>query len=115
MARLEIYERQMSDVTIFDLSGDITFGEGNVLLRAAIRKALAEGKKKIFLNFERVGYLDSSGIGELVSGFTAINREDGKLKLLNLPPRVYQLLSITRLLTVFDIAESETEASTGFQ
>ena len=111
MARLDISERQMSDVTILDLSGDITFGEGNLLLRAAIRELLADGKNKIFLNFENVGYLDSSGVGELVSGFTAVSREDGKLKLLNLPPRIYQLLSITKLLTVFDVAESETEAS----
>lgn len=111
MARLEISERQMSDVTIFDLSGDVTFGEGNLLLRAAIRKALSEGKKNIFLNFARVGYLDSSGVGELVSGFTAVSREDGKLKLLNLPPRIYQLLAITKLLTVFDVGEGETEVS----
>ncbi len=111
MARLDISERQMSDVTVLDLSGDITFGEGNVLLRAEIRRLLAEGRNKIFLNFARVEYLDSSGIGELVSGFTAVSRENGKLKFLNLPPRIYQLLAITKLLTVFDVAETAAEAS----
>jgi anti-sigma B factor antagonist len=111
MARLEISERQMSDLTVLDLNGDVTFGEGNLLLRAAIRRLLAEGRNKIFLNFARVGYLDSSGVGELVSGFMAINREGGKLKLLNLSPRVYQLLAITKLLTVFEVAEHDAEAS----
>jgi anti-sigma B factor antagonist len=110
MARLNISERQMSDVTVLDLSGDVTFGEGSVLLRAAIRRLLGEGKNKIFLNFAAVGYLDSSGVGELVSSFTAVSRQEGKLKLLNLPPRIYQLLAITKLLTVFDVAENDTEA-----
>jgi anti-sigma B factor antagonist len=114
MARLEISERQMSDITILDLNGDVTFGEGSILLRAAIRQALGEGRKKIFLNFAKVGYLDSSGVGELVSGFTAIGREDGKLKLLNLPPRIRQLLAITKLLTVFDVAENDSEAITSY-
>lgn len=115
MARLDISEREMSDVVVLELNGDITFGEGNVLLRAAIRRLLGEGRKKIFLNFARVGYLDSSGVGELVSAYTAISREDGRLKLLNLPPRIYQLLAITKLLTVFDVAESETEAFGSYQ
>lgn len=114
MARLDIFERQLDDVTVLDLIGDITFGEGNVQLRAAIRQPLSEGKKKIFLNFAKVGYLDSSGVGELVSGFTAVSREGGKLKLLNLPPRIHQLLVITKLLTVFDVAESEAEAFEGY-
>lgn len=110
MARLNISERQLGDVTILDLSGDITFGEGNLLLRAAIRRPLSEGKRKIFLNFAEVGYLDSSGVGELVSGFTAISREGGQLKLFNLPQRVYELLAITKLLTIFDVSENDVEA-----
>ena len=111
MARLNISEREMSDVTVLDLDGDVTFGEGNVLLRAAIRHLLAEGRNKIFLNFAGAGYLDSSGVGELVSGYMAVKREGGKFKLLNLPPRIRQLLTITKLLTVFDVAESAAEAS----
>ena len=115
MAALNISERQMGDVTILDLSGDITFGEGNTLLRTAIRRLLSEGKNKIFLNFADVGYLDSCGVGELVSGYTAVNRENGKLKLLNLPPRIHQLLAITKLLTVFDVAEGEIEATGSYK
>ena len=88
MARLEIFERQLDDFTVLDLSGDITFGDGSVLLRAAIRELLAGGRNKISLNFAKVGYLDSSGVGELVSGFTAVSRAAGKLTLLNLPPRI---------------------------
>ena len=113
MARLNISERRLGDVTILDLSGDITFGEGNLLLRAAIRRPLGEGRKKIFLNFAEVGYLDSSGVGELVSGYTAIGREGGRLKLFNLPPRIYQLLAITKLLTVFDVSENEAATLIG--
>lgn len=110
MARLNISERQFSDVTILDLSGDIIFGQGNVALRTAIRRLLSEGKKEIFLNLADVGYIDSSGVGELVSGFTAISREKGKLKLFNLPPRAYEILEITKLLTVFEVCENQSEA-----
>jgi anti-sigma B factor antagonist len=109
MSQLNISKRQLDDVTILDLSGDLTFGEGNLLLRTAIRGPLSEGKKKIFLNLANVGFLDSSGIGELVSGFTAINREGGQLKLFNLPQRVYEILTITKLLTVFDVGQNEGE------
>ena len=110
MARLNISEREMGDVTVLDLNGDVTFGEGNTLLRAAIRRLLGDGKKNIYLNFAGAGYLDSSGVGELVSGYTAVTREGGRLKLLNLPPRIHQVLTITKLLTVFDVAESDAEA-----
>ena len=99
----------MGDVVVFDLSGDVTFGEGTTLLRTAIRRALGEGKREIFLNFADAGYLDSSGVGELVSGFTAVSREGGTLRLLNLSPRIYQLLTITKLSTIFDIEESEDD------
>src|SRR5215207_4967935 len=114
MARLEISERQLGDVTVLDLKGDIIFGEDSSLLRSTIRRLLSEEKNRIFLNFAGAGYLDSSGVGELVSGFTAISREGGTLKLLNLPPRIRQLLVITKLLTVFDVVENEMEASGSF-
>lgn len=110
MARLDISEREMGDAAVLDLSGDVTFGEGSMLLRAAIRRPLNEGKRKILLNFARVGYLDSSGVGELVSGYAAVSRKGGRLKLLNLPPRIHQLLAITKLLTVFDVAETDVDA-----
>ena len=110
MAELNISERQVNNITIFDMSGDIIFGQGNVVLRSAIRRLLREGKKKILLNFSGVGFVDSSGIGELVSGFTAVNREGGQLKLLNLTQRIQHLLVITKLLTVFDTFENERDA-----
>lgn len=111
MARLSILERQVGDTTFFDLSGDITFGEGNLLLRRIIRTALSENKKNITLNFENVCYVDSSGIGELISGLTVVKREGGQLKIINLTPRVNELLDICKLLTVFDICEEVDAAS----
>ncbi len=81
------------------------FGEGIIELRKAVRRLLGEGKKKIHLNLRLVGYIDSIGIGELISSFTAINREGGELKLLNPSTRVKELLAISKLLTVFEIYE----------
>ena len=105
MNKLTIYERETGDVIILDLNGDITYGEGNIQLRNAIRRLLGEDKKKIHLNFQSAGYVDSSGIGELISAFTAINREGGELKLLNLSARVKELLDICKLTSVFEIYE----------
>jgi anti-sigma B factor antagonist len=112
---LNISERQAGDVTILDLSGKITIGEGSVALRTTIRRMLEEGKKKILLNLAGVGYVDSSGIGELVSSYTAINKDGGQLKLLNLTQKIQDLLTITKLLTVFDVYESESEALNSFK
>ena len=111
MAELNIAERQVGDITVLDMDGKITIGEGSVALRTAVRRLLEEGKKKILLNLAKVGYIDSSGIGELVSSYTAIGKEDGgQLKLLNLTQKLQDLLTITKLLTVFDVYESEEEA-----
>ena len=115
MAELNINERQAGDVTVLDLSGKITIGEGSVALRAGIRRLLEEGKKRILLNLAGVGYIDSSGIGELVSSYTAINKEEGQLKLLNLTQKLQDLLAITKLLTVFDVYENEAEALNSFK
>ena len=115
MAELNISERQAGDVTILDLNGKVTLGEGSVALRSAIRRLLGEGKKKILLNLGKVGYVDSSGIGELVSSFTAVNKEDGTLKLLNLTEKIQDLLAITKLLTVFDTFDSEEDALKSFE
>jgi anti-sigma B factor antagonist len=114
MADITITERQAGDVTILDLDGKVTIGEGSVALRSAIRRVLGEGKNKILLNLGSVGYIDSSGIGELVSSFTAVNKEGGTLKLLNLTEKIQDLLAITKLLTVFDVFESESEALSSF-
>ena len=110
MADLNISERQAGDITILDLDGKITIGEGSIALRNTIRRLLEEGKKKILLNLAEIGYVDSSGIGELVSSFTTVNREDGSLKLLNLQQKVQSLMAITKLLTVFDVYEDEGDA-----
>ena len=115
MAELNIKERTAGDVTILDMDGRITIGEGSVALRTAIRRLLEEGKKKILLNLAGVGYIDSSGIGELVSSYTTIGKETGQLKLLNLTQKLQDLLAITKLLTVFDVYESESEALNSFQ
>jgi len=115
MAELNISERQAGDVTILDMDGKITIGEGSVALRSAVRRLLEESKKKILLNLARVGYIDSSGIGELVSSYTAINKEGGQLKLLNLTQKLQDLLTITKLLTVFDVYETEEEALNSFK
>ena len=110
MSDINISERQAGDVTILDLEGKVTIGEGSVALRNAIRRLLGEGKNKILLNLGGVGYIDSSGIGELVSSFTAVNKEGGTLKLLNLTQKIQDLLAITKLLTVFDVYDAEGEA-----
>src|SRR6267142_5437921 len=115
MAELNMKERQAGDVIILDMDGKITIGEGSVALRSAIRRLLEENKKKILLNLAKVGYIDSSGIGELVSSYTAINKEAGELKLLNLTQKIQDLLTITKLLTVFDVYESEEEALASFK
>ena len=115
MAELNISERQAGDVTVLDLSGKITIGEGSVSLRSAIRRLIDEGKKKILLNLADVGYVDSSGIGELVSSYTTIGREGGQLKLLNLTQKIQDLLAITKLLTVFDVYDEEATALNSFK
>ncbi|QQS39757.1 MAG: STAS domain-containing protein [Acidobacteriota bacterium] len=115
MAELNISERQAGDVTILDMSGKVTIGEGSVALRNTIRRLLGEGKKKILLNLSDVGYIDSSGIGELVSSFTAVNKESGSLKLLNLTQKIQDLLAITKLLTVFDTFDEEGEALASYE
>src|SRR5438105_13454523 len=115
MAELNIRERQAGDVTVLDMDGRITIGEGSVAPRGAIRRLLEEGKKKILLNLGGVGYIDSSGIGELVSSFTAINKEGGQLKLLNLTSKLKDLVGITKLLTVVDVYEDESDALSSFK
>ena len=114
MAELNIAERQAGDITILDMDGKVTIGEGSVALRNTIRRLLGEGKTKILLNLGGVGYIDSSGIGELVSIFTAVNKEGGTLKLLNLTQKIQDLLAITKLLTVFDVFENEGEALSSY-
>ena len=106
--------RQVDGVAVVDMSGRITLGEGSVVLRDTIRDLIGKGSKKILLNLGDVTYIDSSGIGELVSAFTAVRREGGELKLLNLTKKVHDLLQITKLYTVFDIKDDEATAIKAF-
>src|SRR5260370_42588674 len=115
MAEANMREGQAGDIPVLDMDGRITIGEGSVAMRSAIRRLLEEGTKKILLNLAGVGYIDSSGIGELVSSYTAINKEGGQLKLLSLTAKLRDLLTITKLLTVFDHYEAESDALSNFK
>jgi anti-sigma B factor antagonist len=110
MAVLFATRREVGPITIIDLSGRIALGEGSALLRKTIRDLLEDGQTKILLNLGDVNYIDSSGIGELVSGFTAVRNRSGELKLLNLTKKVHDLLQITKLFTVFDVYSDESTA-----
>ncbi len=107
--------RQINGVNIVDLSGRITLGEGSVMLRDTVRDLIAKGQKKILLNLGDVSYIDSSGIGELVSAFTTVRNHGGELKLLNLTKKVHDLLQITKLYTVFDVKDDEAAAVGSFK
>jgi len=111
---MEIAERKVSDVTILDLSGKMTLGEGDEMLKTTINNLLAAGVKKLVLNLENVPYIDSAGLGEVVRTHTTVSRQGGSLKLLNLTKRIEDLLSITKLLTVFDTYDSEADAIKSF-
>jgi len=107
--------RQVDGVTIVDLSGRITLGEGSVVLRETVKDLISKGSKKILLNLGEVNYIDSSGIGELVAAFTSVRSHAGELKLLNLTKKVHDLLQITKLYTVFDVKDDEAAAIQSFK
>ena len=107
--------RQVNGIVIVDLSGRITLGEGSVLLRDMVRDLVTKGQRKILLNLGDVTYIDSSGIGELVSAFTTVRNQGGELKLLNLTKKVHDLLQITKLYTVFDVKDDEAAAVAAFK
>jgi anti-sigma B factor antagonist len=112
---MKVAVRQVDGVTIVDCSGRITLGEGSVILRDTVRDLLGKGNKKIVLNLQDVNYIDSSGIGELVSAFTTTKNQGGELKLLNLTKKVNDLLQITKLDTVFDVKDDEASAVKSFK
>ena len=107
--------RQVDSVTIVDLSGRITLGDGSNNLRDTVRDLLTKGNKKIVLNLKDINYVDSSGIGELVKAYTASKEHGGELKLLNVPKRIHDLLQITKLHTLFDMKDDEAVAVTAFR
>jgi len=107
--------RESSGITVVDVSGRITLGEGSTMLREMMRDLLDKGHKKIVLNLGDVNYIDSSGIGELVSGFSAVKGQGGELKLLHLTKKVHDLLQITKLYTVFDVHSDEATVLNSFK
>ena len=107
---MQIEERVVSDVTILDLKGKITLGEGDEALREKINQLIGQNKKRILLNLAEVPYIDSAGLGEVVRTYTTVSRQGGQLKLVNLTKRITDLLSITKLLTVFEAFDTESEA-----
>ena len=111
---VKLNTRQVGDVNVVDVAGRITLGEGSSALRDLLREMVGKGDKKILLNLGEVSYIDSSGIGELVSGFTTVTNSGGQLKLLGLNKRVKDLLQITKLYTVFDVHEDEAGAVRSF-
>ena len=111
---VKLNTRQVGDVSVVDVAGRITLGEGSSALRETLREMVSNNQKKILLNLGDVSYIDSSGIGELVSGFTTVTNSGGQLKLLNLNKRVKDLLQITKLYTVFDVHEDEAHAIRAF-
>ncbi|MBI3207624.1 MAG: STAS domain-containing protein [Candidatus Solibacter usitatus] len=111
---LKLNNRQVGDITVIDAAGRVTLGEGTSSLRDAIRDALGAGHKKVLLNLGEVNYIDSSGIGELVSAFTTVTNQGGQLKLLSLNKRIQDLLQITKLYTVFECHDDESVAIRSF-
>ena len=112
---LKIASREVDGVAVLDLSGRITLGEGSVQLREAVRGLIGKGKKHILLNMGNVDYIDSSGLGELVSAFTTAKNQQAEVKLLNLTKKVHDLLQLTKLYTVFDIYDDEASAIASFK
>ena len=111
---VKLTSRQVGDVTVMDAGGRITLGEGASAFRDMIRDLAAKGNKKLLLNLSEVSYIDSSGIGEMVSGFTTVTNSGGQLKLVGLSKRVKDLLQITKLYTVFEVYDDESEAVRSF-
>jgi len=112
---MQISQRTVGDVVIVDISGKITLGDGgDVILKDKMRSLIQQGHKKLLLNLGEVSYVDSAGLGEIVQAYATVNKDGGKLKLLNITKRLKDLLSITKLLTVFDTFDNEAEAVASF-
>lgn len=112
---MQIEERVVGDVTILDLKGKITLGEGDEALKDKINSLTLQNRRQILLNLEGVPYIDSAGLGEIVRTYTTVSRQGGQLKLVNLTKRITDLLSITKLLTVFETFDSEADALNSFK
>lgn len=115
MDTLNIEERRIGDVTVLDMDGNIRIGGSNVALQKAIRTLVDQGRNQIVLNLARVAYIDSSGLGELISAYVTLNKNGGQIKLLHLTQRLHELMTITKLLTVFDVYDDESQAVGSFK
>ncbi len=115
MSNLNIHERRIGDVTVLDMDGNIRIGGSNIALKKAIQNLVAEGRNQIVLNLARVTYIDSSGLGELISSHVTSNHKGGQIKLLNLTQRFHELMTITKLITIFDVYTDESEAIGSFK
>jgi anti-sigma B factor antagonist len=111
---MQIHQRTVGDVTIIDLHGKMTLGEGDELLRDKVNSLIQQSQKKLVLNLAEVPYIDSAGLGEIVRTYTTVSREHGSLKLLHLTKRIQDLLAITKLLTIFETFDNEAEAVASF-
>jgi anti-sigma B factor antagonist len=111
---MQIEERKVGEVVVLDLKGKITLGEGDELLKDKINSLVNQGYTKLLLNLEGVPYIDSAGLGEIVRTYTTVSRQGGSLKLLNLTKRITDLLAITKLLTVFETFDAESDAVRSF-
>ena len=112
---MHISERSVSGVMIVDVSGKITLGDGgDVVLKDKMQSLVQQGKKQVLLNLGDVSYIDSAGLGEIVQAYATVNKGGGTLKLLNTTKRIKDLLSITKLLTVFECHDNEAEAIKSF-
>ena len=111
---MQIHQRSAGDVTIIDLSGKLTLGEGDELLRDKVNSLVQHGHKKLVLNLAGVPYIDSAGLGEIVRTYTTVSRQGGALKLLSLTKRIQDLLAITKLLTIFETFDTEADAVKSF-
>ena len=115
MSTLNIPERRIGKVTVLDMDGNIRIGGQNVALQEAIRSLVDEGRNQIVLNLARVTYIDSSGLGELISSHVTVTNTGGQIKLLNLTQRFQELMTTTKLLTIFDVYDEELEAVDSFK
>ena len=111
---MQIEERRVGDVVVLDVKGRVTLGEGDEILKDKVNSLLNQGSKKLILNLAQVPYIDSAGLGEIVRTYTTVSRQGGSLKLLGLTKRITDLLSITKLLTVFETYEAESDAVRSF-
>lgn len=114
MKTMKIEKRQVKDVTVFDLKGKILIGDSIDVLREAIKDSLEKNEKNIVLNFNAVPYLDSTGLGEVVRSYTSVKKENGAIKIANLTDKVQDLLSVTKLITVFEVFDTVDEAVDSF-